>query len=185
MKWKLLQASLLILVALLAMSAQTSGPNANRPLARKPQPPQETPAEHRAADQDIELPAEMRARLAIERAEGEHRRFVNDVNKLEELSTEVAKNYREKNIISTEDLKKLGSIEKLARKVLSHAGGSAVEDEELRKLPMPEAIERMNAAADSIKKNVMAETRHIVSATVIGYSNEIINLAQMIRRVKK
>ncbi len=180
MKWKLLWASLLILSVLLSLSAQTS-----RPVTRQSQPPAETPPEHRASDQDIELPAEMRARLAIERAEGEHRRFVNDVNKLEELSTEVAKNYREKNSISTEDLKKLGSIEKLARKVLSHAGGSAVEDEELRSLPLPEAVERMSAAAASIKKNLMAETRHVVSATVIGYSNEIINLAQMIRRVKK
>lgn len=185
MKWKLLQASLLILSALLSLAAQTTRPSTGRPIAGQSQPPTEPPPEHRATDQEIELPAEMRARLAIERAEGEHRRFVNDVNKLDELSTEVVKNYREKNSLSSDDLRKLGSIEKLAKKVLSHAGGSAVEDEELRKLPMPEAIERMSAAAASIKKNVMAETRHIVSATVIGYSNEIINLAQIARRPKK
>ncbi|MEW6212581.1 MAG: hypothetical protein AB1631_29925 [Acidobacteriota bacterium] len=180
MKWKPLHASLSILAAMLAISAQTS-----RPAVRQSQPPTGPRSEHRAADQDIELPAEMRARIAIERAEDEHRRFVNDVNKLDELSTEVAKNYREKNSLSTEDMKKLGSIEKLAKKVLSHAGGSAVADEELRKLSMPEAIERMSAAAASIKKNLMAETRHVVSATVIGYSNEIINLTQTIRRAKK
>jgi hypothetical protein len=185
MKWKLLQASLLILAALLSLAAQNPRPAPGRPITRQSQPPSETPPEHRAADQDIELPAEMRARLAIERAEDEHRRFVNDVNKLEELSAEVAKNYSEKSNLSTEDMKKLGSIEKLARKVLSHAGGSGVADEELKKLSLPEAIERMSAAAASIKKNLMSETRHVVSATVIGYSNEIINLAQIIRRVKK
>lgn len=184
MKLKLLQASLLILSALLSPSAQATSPNTGRPI-RQSQPPPETPPDHRAADQDIELPAEMRARLAIERAEDEHRRFVNDVNKLDDLSTQVANNYREKSSLSSDDLRKLGSIEKLAKKILSHAGGSAVTDEELRKFPLPEAIERMSAAAASIKKNLMAETRHVVSASVIGYSNEIINLAQVIRRAKK
>jgi hypothetical protein len=183
MKWKLLQASLFILSSLLALLAQTSGPIARRPA--QSQPPGEPPPERRSNNQEIELPAEMRARLAIERAEDEHRKFVDDVKKLDELSSEVASNYHEKSSLSPEDMKKLGSIEKLAKRVLSRAGGSGVEDEELKKLPLPEAIERMSAAASSIKKSLMAETRHVISATVIGYSNEIINLTQIIRRAKK
>jgi hypothetical protein len=183
MKWKQLQACLLILSAFLASSAQSSSPIARRP--GQSQPPPETPPEHRANNQDIELPAEMRARLAIERAEDEHRKFVDDVKKLDELSNEVANNYREKSNLSPDDMKKLGSIEKLAKRVLSRAGGTGVEDEELKNLPLPEAIERMSTAASSIKKSLMVETRHVISATVIGYSNEIINLTQVIRRAKK
>jgi hypothetical protein len=132
----------------------------------------------------MNIPAEMRSRLAIERAEDEHKKFVEDVNKLDELSSVVAGSYRDSSRLSSDDFKKIENIEKLARRILSRAGGSAVDDDELKKLAIPDAIERLGAAAAAIKRNVLAETRHVVSATVIGQSNEIINLAQLIRRAK-
>ena len=86
-----------------------------------------------------------------------------------------------------EDIKKLGSIEKLAKRILSHAGGSQVDGnkDESAQLSIPEAIEKMNVAVASIKKSALSETRNVVSAAVIGNSNEVIELTRTIRRSQR
>jgi hypothetical protein len=180
MKRKLSAARVLVLAAILVSMAQ-----AEMVAGQQARPAQDTTSEHRAATQDINLPPEMRSRLAIERAEDEHRKFMEDVRKLDEMSSEVTSSYRENKRLSSDDLKKLSTIEKLARRILTHAGGSEVGDNDLKKLSTAAAIERMSVAAAAIKTNLMAETRHVMSASVIGNSNEIINLAQSIRRAKK
>ncbi|HXG63948.1 MAG TPA: hypothetical protein VNO70_02505 [Blastocatellia bacterium] len=137
--------------------------------------------------QDINLPPEMRARLAIERAENEHRKVLEDVKKLSLLSSEVAKSYKELGSLSSEELKKISNIEKLAKRILSHAGGDEVDDKsaEAKQMTIAAAVEQIHEAAEKISQNMTAETRHVVSATVIANSNDIINLAQFIRRASK
>jgi hypothetical protein len=140
-----------------------------------------------SSDQEINLPDEMRSRLIIERLEGEHKKFVEDVKKLDELSSEVTRSFIERKLLSSEDLKKLGSIEKLARRILSHAGGNQVDDksDDSSQIPLNEAIEKLNVAVAGIKKVALTETRHVVSAAVIGNSNEIIDLTRAMRRSQK
>ena len=172
---------IVILLSPLIVPAQQS-----RQMNRPPLPnPDGSPAERGA--QDIDLPDEMRVRLLLERLEGEHKKFIEDVMKLDELSSEVARSYNEKRLLMPDDMKKLGSIEKLAKRILSHAGGNQVDGDkaESAQLSISEAIEKMNVAVAGIKKSALSETRHVVSAAVIGNSNEVIELSRIIRRSQR
>ena len=131
---------------------------------------------------DSALPDEMRTRMAMERAENDHRKILEDVDKLNHLSSEVASGYHERGKISEDEIKKLNTIQKLAKHVLSHALGDEVEDKSAKPMTLAEAVDQMKAAAANIKKTMTAETRFEVSAVVIANSNEVISLAQFIKR---
>ncbi len=132
------------------------------------------------------IPADMRKKMARERAENEHRKILEDVKMLDDLSSELVKEYRERGKFSPEEMKKIVQIEKLAKRILSGVGGNEVEDErETPPVSIAEALDQLNTAVTSIKKSMMTETRFVVSAMVIANSNEVINLAQFIRRNQK
>ena len=150
-------------------------------------PPPPPPRNNGTVEQDLNLPPDMRSRLAIERAEHLHREALKDVEKLNELSAEVTKKFQEQGNLSSAELKKVGDIEKLAKSVLNHAGGSKVDDESDKdqKMTVGVAIEQMGVAVAGISKTMIEETRYVVSAKVIDLSNKVINLAKFIRRAKK
>ncbi|HXU38290.1 MAG TPA: hypothetical protein VN937_18175 [Blastocatellia bacterium] len=142
---------------------------------------------HKDDDQDVTLPDDMRIKMAIAREENEYKKTLEDVEKLSGLSEEVAKVYVDRKQLSTDDVKKLNTIEKLAKRVLSHAGGEEVGDKSgsVEHLALAEAIDKLNAAAACIKKEMKAETRFVVSATVVANSNQVISLARLIRHLQK
>ena len=140
---------------------------------------------HRDDDQDVSLPEDMRIKMAITREENEYKKVLEDVDKLSGLSDEVARAYVEHKQLSPDDVKKLGAIEKLAKRILNHAGGDEVGDKSGSQLALGEAIDKLNAAACDIKKDMNAETRFVVSATVIAKSNEVISLSRLIRHIQK
>jgi hypothetical protein len=139
------------------------------------------------SQQDITLPDEMRARLAIERAEGEHRKFLEDVKELSDLSDEVIADYDKRGSLASEDLKKIATIEKRAKRMLGYSGGKEVDDkaDQAAQLSIKDAVAQLGDAIGKITKIVMTETRHVVSATLIAHLNEVINLAQFIRHSQK
>ena len=136
-------------------------------------------------EQDSGVPEDMRRRMAMERAESEHRKVLEDVDKLHELSSEVARRYEENGKLSNDDLKKVSTIEKLAKRVLSHALGDEVADDSPKSLTLAEAVDRMQTVAAKINATMNDETRFEVSAVVIADSNEVIHLAQIIKRAQK
>ena len=138
-------------------------------------------------DQDLSVPEAMRIKMAIARADAEHKKILTDVEKLTDLSAEVAKVFEERGQLSADEMKKLGTIEKLAKRILGHAGGDEVDDKSGRveQLSLADAVTNINNAAGVIKKTMTTETRHVVSATVIANSNDIINIAQFLRRTQK
>jgi hypothetical protein len=142
---------------------------------------------HKDDDQEVTLPEDMRIKMAIAREENEYKKTLEDVEKLSGLSDEIAKGYVERKQLTADDMKKLGAIEKLAKRVLNHAGGEEVGDKSgsVENLALADAIEKLNAAAANIKKDMKAETRFVVSATVIANSNEVINLARLLRHTRK
>ena len=139
------------------------------------------------AEQHSNLPEEMRIRMAIERADGEHRKVLDDVQKLAGLSAEFVAAFRNRGSLTPDDMKTLNNIRKLAKRILSHAGGDEVDDDtkEIDKLTVAEAVEHLQIAVDQIKDETISRTRHIVSATVIANSNQVINLSQLIRSKQK
>ena len=172
----LLSFAIFILLAVGGASAQSTRPSGG---ASDKQP--------REQDPEITLPEEMRVKMANERAENEHKKVLEEVEKLNALSDEIAKGYGERKQLSAEELRKLRTIEKLAKHVLTHSGGEETGDKEgsAERLPIAEAIEKLKSAAANIEKDMKAETRFVVSATVIANSNEVINLSRVIRHAQK
>jgi hypothetical protein len=167
------------IVALLPMlggNAQSTRP-APPPESRLPDKNQKTDEPEDGLQQD------MRIKMAIARAEGEHKKLLEDVEKLSSLSSDIAKGYSEHKRLSSDEIKKLSTIEKLARRVLSNSGGDEV-DQKSDQMPLSDAIDKLNTTAASIKKEMTAETRFVVSATVIANSNEVISLTRFIRQQK-
>ncbi len=178
------KSGLILASFILWLSSSAIAQNAPTGLKQPPPPRPSSPLDGDLTDQDMNLPPDMRARLAIERAESRHREALEDVEKLTTLSADVAKKYEEAGTLSSEDMKKVGSIEKLAKDLLNHAGGSKVDDD-IEKITLADAIKQMDAAVTNIHESMTAETRYVVSAKVIGLSNEVINLARYIRRAGK
>jgi hypothetical protein len=133
-------------------------------------------------DQNVHFPEDMRIKMAIERADSEYRRTIEDADKMNDLSAEVARSYRDNGRLNADELKKLGTIEKLAKRILNQAGGDEVDDKNKpQQRSLPEALEQLTTAAANIQKSIKAQTRFVVSAAVIAGSNEVINIAQFIR----
>ena len=180
MATRVLWLSVCLILCLFAAAAQSKqNPSSKLPAE---DPPRKTPEDRWGHSQDSGLPDEMRTRMAVERAESDHRKILVDVDKLNELSSDVARGYHERGTLSEEEIKKLGTIEKLAKHVLNHALGDEVVDKSPQPLTLAEAMDRLKDAAANIKKTMRAETRFEVSAVVIANSNELINLAHFIKR---
>jgi len=128
----------------------------------------------------------MRVKMAIARAEESHKKILEDVEKLSSLSGEIVKDYGDSKRLSGDDLRKLGTIEKLAKRILNHAGGEEVDEKNdaNEHMPLAEAIDMLGSTVASIKKEMTAETRFVVSANVIAKSNEVISLSRQIRHTK-
>jgi len=174
----------------LAFSAVAIGQSAKPPVQTKPVPPPPPEATQKLPDgsnQELtHMPEEMRIKMAIARAEEDHKKILEDVDKLSNLSGEVVKDYGDTKQLSGDDVKKLGTIEKLAKRILNHAGGEEVAQKNTNEqLPLADAIDMLGTSVANIKKEMTAETRFVVSATVIANSNEVISLSRLIRRSKK
>lgn len=178
---------LLLLTGLLPLAAQGQARSGVAPPSMKPTPNANSRDPLYADQNSSTLPDEIRIKMALKRAEDEHRKVLEDVDKLSALSSEIAAGLRDRGKLASDDFKKLGTIEKLARRILSHAGGDQVSDESLKgaNMPVAEAIDKIGSAAENIKKSMTTNTRHIVSAAVIASSNEVINLSQFIRKLQK
>jgi hypothetical protein len=171
--------ALLILLMALGATAQSARP--------APPPEGKTQAKFpKDTEQESTLPEDMRIKMAITRAEDEHKKVLEDVVKLSDMSSEIAKAYGERKRLSADDLKKLGTIEKLAKRVLSNAGGDEVDQkpDAFEHMPLADAVDKLSNAASNIKKEVTTGTRFGVSATVIANSNEVISLARFMRHQK-
>src|SRR6266571_413253 len=176
----LLPIASFIFLSAISVLAQTP-----RPADRLPDPKtgEVRPRDH---DQEVSLPEEMRVKMAIARAESDHKKVLEDVEKMSDLCGEIAKGYAEHKQLSADDMKKLGTIEKLAKHVLNSAGGEEVDVKSAADhMQTSEAINKLNAAAETIKKDMKAETRFVVSATVIANSNQVIHLSRYIRHAPK
>ena len=173
--------SVCLMCCCLAAAAQTNKqqPSSKLPADDHPRRPLE---DKWGKAQDSGLPDEMTTRMAVERAENDHRKILIEVDKLAELSSDVARGYQDRGKLSDEEIKKLGTIQKLAKHVLNHVLGDEVENQSSEPVTLAEAIDQLKTAAANIKKTMMAETRFEVSAVVVANSNELIRLTHLIKR---
>ncbi len=128
------------------------------------------------------LEEEMRVKRAIKGAEKEYQQNVDRARDLSVLGEAMNNSFKQKSFLSRDDIKKLEKAEKLAKAIRSAAGGS--EDDNEMELPPKDlacALGKFAEVSESLKKNVEATPKHVVSAAVIDEANVILELARIVR----
>lgn len=129
-----------------------------------------------------EIEEEMRAKRAIRYAEKEYQENVERARDLEALGNSIVESFKHRSNLSSEDLKKLDKIEKLAKSIRSAAGGSD-DDTMLEKPPkdMAAAMDMLSCLSNSLKEKVEKTSRHVISASVIDEANVLLELIRLVR----
>jgi len=153
--------------------AQTQGQAPNRPL-----PPGK--AENEVPLTDLE--EELNAKRAIKLAEKEHQENLDRAREIGQLGKELHQSLKDKTSIERECLKRVERLEKLTKKVRGEAGG---EDEEVnianRPTDIASATTQIAEVSESLSKDVQNTPRQVVSASVIGRANVLLELIRMLR----
>jgi DUF438 domain-containing protein len=171
---RLLVCATLLSVSSLVVQAQARLPRTaaedRRPPTSDPPPPLGSPQE------------EMIERAIIKKAESNHKETLERARESAQLGAQLSDSFERNNALDRDDLKKLERIEKLARSIRSRAGGS--DDETVLEQPprdLREGLKRVSKLAEELQKSVEKTSRHVISASVIERSNELIELIRHLR----
>jgi hypothetical protein len=125
---------------------------------------------------------EMRAKRAIKLAEKEHDANLKRAREIAEIGKELQETLKDKSIVDRNSLKKVERLEKLTKKIRSEAGG---DDEDVTIDNKPSdlcgTVTKIAEASASLSKNVHETPRQVVSASVIGEANVLLELLKMVR----
>jgi hypothetical protein len=99
-----------------------------------------------------------------------------------EIGKELQETLKDKSIVDRNSLKKVERLEKLTKKIRSEAGG---DDEDVTIDNKPSdlcgTVTKIAEASASLSKNVHETPRQVVSASVIGEANVLLELLKMVR----
>jgi hypothetical protein len=125
---------------------------------------------------------EMRAKRAIKIAEKDHEENVKRACEIAQLGKELNDSLKDKSSLDAESLKKVERLEKLTKKVRGEAGGED-QDVEMPNRPadLPATIKQIAEESESLSKKVQDTPRQVVSASVIGKANVLLELIKMAR----
>ena len=125
---------------------------------------------------------ELRAKRAIRMAEKDHEENLKRAREIAQLGKELNDSLKDKPVLDRDSLKKVERLEKLTKKVRGEAGG---EDEEVeipnRPADLPTTLAQIAEASESLSKNVIDTPRQVVSASVIGQANVLLELIKLVR----
>lgn len=153
-----------------------------RPIA--PPPPRPVDGSIRPSDNRplTTFEEEMRATREIKMAEKEHQDNLKRAREIAQIGKELHKTLKDKSFIDRDSLKKVERLEKLTKKIRSEAGG---QDEDVtidnKPIDLCGAVTQIAEASESLSKNVHDTPRQVVSASVIGKANVLLELLKMVR----
>lgn len=125
---------------------------------------------------------EIRAKRAIKMAEKDHQENVNRAKEAADIAKDLQTCLKDKTTIDRDSVKKIERLEKLTKKIRNEAGGG---DEEVKVVDRPTdingALKQIAESAESLSKTVQNTPRQVVSATVIGNANVLLELIKLLR----
>jgi hypothetical protein len=125
---------------------------------------------------------EIRAKRAIKMAEKDHEENLDRAREIGDLAKQLQINLKDKTTIDRGSAKKIDRLEKLTKKIRSESGG---EDEEVKIVDRPTditgAVNQIAESAASLSKAVQDTPRQVVSASVIGNANVLLELIKLLR----
>ena len=124
---------------------------------------------------------EIRAKRELKIAEKEHQNNLNRAKEIGDIAKELKESFKDNaTTLDRECFKKIERLEKLTKKVRSEAGG---EDEEItispRPTDLPSAIKQIAEQGETLSKDVQNTPRRVVSASVIGSANVLLELIRL------
>ena len=150
---------------------------------KTPLPPRpESPTRDRDQSPLNTLEEELRAKRAIKMAEKDHEENLVRAKELGDLAKQLQTSLKDKTTIDRESAKKLDRLEKLTKKIRNEAGG---EEEEVKIVDRPTditgAVNQIAESATSLSKAVQDTPRQVISASVIGNANVLLELIKLLR----
>jgi hypothetical protein len=125
---------------------------------------------------------EIRAKRAIKLAEKDHEENLARAKEISQLAKALQEALKNKMVIDRDSSKKLERLEKLTKKIRNEAGG---EDEEVKIVDRPAniiaAVNQIAESAEQLSKTVQDTPRQVVSASVIGNANVLLELIKLLR----
>jgi hypothetical protein len=176
---------ILFACALLMLSASVAGAqtNSQTTVPRGTPPSQQSPSPDTREEPPLtSFEEEIRAKRAIKMAEKDHQDNVDRAKEVADIAKDLQTTLKDKTTIDREAAKKIERLEKLTKKIRGEAGG---EDEEIKITDRPSdingAIKQIAESAESLSKSVQNTPRQVVSASVIGNANVLLELIKLLR----
>jgi hypothetical protein len=125
---------------------------------------------------------EIRAKRAIKLAEKEHEENLARAKEISDLAKALQAALKDKTTIDRDSQKKIDRLEKLTKNIRGEAGG---EDEEVKIVDRPAditaATNQIAESVEALSKEVLDTPRQVVSASVIGKANVLLELIRLLR----
>ena len=125
---------------------------------------------------------EIKAKRMIKMAEKDHQENLDRAKEIQQIGKELKESLQGKSAIDRDNLKKIERLEKLTKKVRGEAGG---ESDEISLVNPPgdltAAACQIGEKAEALSKEVLDTPRQVVSASVIGSANILLELIKVAR----
>jgi hypothetical protein len=169
-------------VALLVLSAGAATAQITPSTPRPPLPTRTDDPRERDQSPMGSFEEEIRAKRAIKLAEKDHEENLERAKEISQLAKALQEALKNKTVIDRDSSKKLERLEKLTKKIRNEAGG---EDEEVKIVDRPAniiaAVNQIAESAEQLSKTVQDTPRQVVSASVIGNANVLLELIKLLR----
>jgi len=133
-----------------------------------------------------EIEEELKAKQAIRFAEKGHQENISRAKEIGDIGKELKAAATDTPLLNRDSYKKIERLEKLTRKIRGEAGG---DDQEVqlpnRPSDVPSAVKQIASAAETLSKDVQNTPRQVVSATVIGNANVLLELIKIMRTLAR
>jgi hypothetical protein len=169
-------------VALLVLSAGAATAQITPSTPRPPLPTRADDPRERDQSPMGSFEEEIRAKRAIKLAEKDHEENLARAKEISQLAKALQDTLKNKTALDRDSSKKLERLEKLTKKIRNEAGG---EDEEVKIVDRPAniiaAVNQIAESAEQLSKTVQDTPRQVVSASVIGNANVLLELIKLLR----
>ena len=178
-------STLLLIVLCASVALSQAQPPPQRPAPTPPPGPVDGTFRNKNERPLTTFEEEIRAKRELKMAEKEHQENLDRAREIGEIGKELRESFKAKSTLDRECFKKIERLEKLTKKVRSEAGG---EEEELtinRPADLASAITQIAEASETLSKDVQNTPRRVVSASVIGNANVLLELIKIARTIAR
>jgi hypothetical protein len=122
-------------------------------------------------------------RMAIKRAEEEHKKLVKSSQQAAEIAERLSQDIQgeKRNTLGRGAEKKLKEIEKAAKQIRNNVGGSSDEKGFETPKTLEDAVTRLTETSKRLSQQMEKTSRHITSATIIVSASDMLRLIKILR----